>query len=310
MSGEAPRPLLTASKIMQKVLGDRKAILVFVGPALLIYVLVLLIPIVWSIGYTFYEGSPIGGFTFSGLENYTRLFQDQDFVKALWFSLKYTAVVTTGQIILGLLLALFYTFYLKHASALIRTLVFFPVILPTVAVAQMFVKFFAIAPQYGLVNALLALFGLESLVEAWLGRGATAFWVLVIMDIWRAMGFYAVILYAGLVEIPGEIIESARLDGATGRTLVWFIVRPLLMPIIVSSLIFSLNGTLKVFDTVVALTGGGPGNATTPLTLYMYKTAFTFNQYGYGSTVAFMLTLLSLVVTLLVFRSARQDISG
>lgn len=301
--------MFIAGKKMEKVLGDRKAVLVFVGPALLLYVLVLLIPIIWSIGYTFYEGSPIGGFNFNGLGNYSTLLQDQDFRKALWFSLKYAAVVTSGQIILGLLLALLYAFYLRQASALIRTLVFFPVVLPTVAVAQMFVKFFAIAPQYGLVNAALQRIGLESLIQPWLGAGGTAFLVLVIMDIWRAMGFYAVIIYAGLVEIPGEIIESARLDGATGSSLVWFVIRPLLMPIIVSSLIFSLNGTLKVFDTVVALTDGGPGNATTPLTLYMYKTAFTFNQYGYGSTVAFMLTLLSLAATLFVFRSARQDVT-
>lgn len=294
---------------MQKVLSDRKAILFFVGPALFLYVLVLLVPIIWSLGYTFFEGSPISGFEFAGLENYKTLLQDPDFRKALGFSLRYALVVTAGQIFFGLLLAIFYTFYLKNASVLVRTLVFFPVVLPTVAVAQMFVKFFAIAPQYGLINALLALVGLEQFVDAWLGMGDSAYWVLVVMDVWRAMGFYAVILYAGLIEIPGEVIESARLDGASGRKLIWFIVRPLLMPILVSSVIYSLNGTLKVFDSVIALTGGGPGNATTPLTLYMYKTAFTFNQYGYGSTVASALTLLSLLFTLIVFRFARQDVT-
>jgi raffinose/stachyose/melibiose transport system permease protein len=294
---------------MERVLGDRRAVLVFIGPALLLYLLVLLIPIVWSIGYTFFEGSAISGFEFAGVANYVQLVQDRDFWQALWFSTKYAALVTTGQVVFGLLLALLFHFYLKRASALVRTLLFFPVVLPTVAVASMFGKLFAIAPQYGLVNAMLDLLGLDAAIQPWLGQGNTAFWVIVIMDIWRAVGFYAVILYAGLVDIPGDILEAAQLDGATGWRLVQFVVIPLLIPILISSLIFSMNGTLKVFDSVVALTGGGPGTTTTPLTLYMFQTSFTYNQYGYGSTVAVMLALYCLLVSLLAFRLARRDVA-
>ncbi|HEX6288795.1 MAG TPA: sugar ABC transporter permease [Herpetosiphonaceae bacterium] len=292
---------------MEKVLRDPKAVLVFVGPALLVYALVLLIPIVWSIGYTFFEGSAISGFTFVGFANFVRLMQDRRFWNALWFSTKYMLVVSSGQVLLGLLLALLFHFYLKRASSVVRTLVFFPVVLPTVAVAAIFSKLFAIAPQYGIVNAVLELFGLQAV--SWLGRGTTAFWVLAIMDIWRAMGFYAVLLYAGLVDIPGDILEAASLDGAKGWRLVQFIVLPLLVPLLISSLIFSMNGTLKVFDSVLALTNGGPGQATTPLTLYMYRASFQNNQYGYGSTVALMLTLYCLLVSLLAFRFARRDVA-
>lgn len=294
---------------MERTLRDRRAVLVFVLPALLLYTLVLLIPIVWSIGYSFFEGSPIGGFEFVGLSNYGKLWQDKDFLNSLWFSAKYAIVVTTGQVFLGLLLALLYTFYLRRSSPFVRTLVFFPVILPTVAVAQMFVKLFEIAPQYGLVNAILAGVGLESLVQPWLGQGDTAFWVAAIMNIWTAMGFYAVLLYAGLLDIPSEIIESARLDGATGFSLVRFVIRPLLMPILITSIIFSLNGTLKVFDQLLALTNGGPGKTTTPLTLYMYRVSFTYNEYGYGSTIAVILMIECLIVSLIAFRLARRDVS-
>lgn len=235
--------------------------------------------------------------------------KDRDFINSFWFSARYAVVVTTGQVFFGLLLALLYVFYLKRSSAIIRTLVFSPVVLPTVAVAQMFVKLFEIAPQYGLVNAVLDRVGLDAWIQPWLGQGGTAFWIAAIMNIWTAMGFYAVILYAGLLDIPVEIIESARLDGAKGWSLVWFIIRPLLMPILVTSLIFSLNGTLKVFDQLLALTNGGPGKLTTPLTLYMYRVAFTYNQYGYGSAIAVVLTLECLLVTLLVYRFARKDIA-
>ncbi|MBX5458672.1 MAG: sugar ABC transporter permease [Thermogemmatispora sp.] len=294
---------------MEQILRNRRAIVLLVGPALLVYSGVVLLPIVWSLVYTFFEGNVIGGFHFVGLQNYRQLLSDAAFWQALVFTLKYAVTVTAGQILLGLLLALLYVFYLRRASALVRTLVFFPVVLPTVAVAQLFAKIFAIAPQYGLVNAGLALLHLDGWIQAWLGQGSTAFWVLALMDIWRAMGFYAVLLYAGLVEIPAELIEAARVDGASGLRLVWHVILPLLLPILLSALIFSINGTLKVFDSILALTGGGPGQATTPLTLYMFNTAFSYGQYGYGSTLAMALAVLSLIVTIMIFGSARRDVA-
>ena len=120
------------------------------------------------------------------------------------------------------------------------------------------------------------------------------------------MGFYAVLLYAGLLDIPEEIIESARLDGANGLRLVKNIILPLSLPILLSSIIFSLNSTLKVFDSLLALNNGQPGTSTAPLTLYMYRTAFEYAEYGYGSTIALVLTILCLVFTLAIFRSQRQ----
>lgn len=294
---------------MQKILSDRRAILVFVGPALLIYTLIVLIPIVWSVVYGFQEGTLLRGFRFVGLDNFIRLWNDSNFIDSLAFGLRYALIVTTGQIVFGFLLALAYTFHLKRASALVRTIIFLPVVLPTVAVAQMFIKLFEITPQYGLVNALLDAAHLDAWIRPWLGQAGTAFYVIVIMDIWRAIGFYGIILYSGLLNIPDEIIEAARLDGAQGWRLVRYIVTPLLRPVLVTAIIFSLNGTLKVFDSIVALTNGGPGDTTTPLTLYMYKTAFVTNQYGYGSTIAIFLTLECLLITLLFYRLARRDIA-
>ncbi len=294
---------------MELLLRDRRAILTFVGPALLVYTLVVLVPIVWSLVYTLFEGNVISGFQFVGLNNFALLVRDQTFWQAVVFTLKYAVVVTIGQVGIGLLLALLYVFYLRNASVLVRTLIFFPVILPTVAVAQMYSKLFEITPQLGLVNSLLQAVHLNGLVQPWLGQAGTAFFVLVIMDIWRSMGFYAVLLYAGLVDVPNELIEAARVDGASGFRLVRRIVLPLMTPILFSSLIFSVNGTLKIFDSVLALTNGGPGQTTTPLTLLMYTTSFSNGQYGYGSTIAFALSLMCLVVTLVIFRSARRNVA-
>ncbi|MFE6821894.1 carbohydrate ABC transporter permease [Streptomyces sp. NPDC057690] len=292
---------------MHRVLGDRRAIAILVGPALLVYSLVMLIPMVWSLGYSFTKGNTIEGFTGNGVANFTHLFDDPAVRDALWFTLKYAVVVTVGQVVTGYLLALLYVFFLKRASALVRTLAFFPVVLPTVAVGLLFQKLFQVAPQTGPVNSLLNAVGLESI--DFFGTAGHAFWVLVLMDVWRSMGFYAVLLFAGLVDIPEEVLESARLDGASGLRLVRHIVLPLSFPVLMSSLIFSINGTLKVFDSIVALTNGGPGNATTPLTLYMFQTSFTYSDYGYGSTIALLLTVVCLLVTLVVFRVSRRDLT-
>ncbi|MEV6407411.1 MULTISPECIES: carbohydrate ABC transporter permease [Streptomyces] len=292
---------------MHRVLGDRRAIAILLGPALLVYSLIMLIPMLWSLGYSFTKGNSIDGFTGNGVANFSRLLDDPAVRDSLWFTLKYAVVVTIGQVVAGYLLALLYVFFLRRASALIRTLVFFPVVLPTVAVGLLFQKFFQVAPQTGPVNSLLNAVGIDSV--DFFGSAGSAFWVLVGMDIWRSMGFYAVLLFAGLVDIPDEVLESARLDGATGLRLVRHIVLPLSLPVLMSSLIFSVNGTLKVFDSIVALTNGGPGNDTTPLTLYMFQTSFTYSEYGYGSTIALLLTVVCLLVSLVVYRVSRRDIT-
>jgi ABC-type sugar transport system permease subunit len=294
---------------MEKMLRDRRAALILVGPALLIYTLIVLVPVVWSLVYTLLEGNVLSGFQFVGLHNFALLVGDATFWQSLVFTLKYAVVVTIGQVVIGLLLALMYVFYLGKASALVRSLIFFPVVLPAVAIGQLFSKIFEIAPQYGLVNSLLQAVHLGGWVQPWLGQGGTAFWVIVIMDIWTSMGFYAVLLFAGLVDIPGDILEGARIDGASGWRLVRYVVLPLMTPILFSSFIFSINGTLKVFASIVALTNGGPGQTTTPLTLYMFNTAFSNGQYGYGSTVATALAIMCLLVTLVIFRSARRDVA-
>ncbi|WP_022891656.1 carbohydrate ABC transporter permease [Agromyces subbeticus] len=292
---------------MEKTLGDKRAILILLGPALLVYTLIMLVPIVWSLGYTVMDGNPIVGFQFNGFDNFVKFFGDPAAWEAVGFTLRYALVLTVLQVGIGFLLALLYVFWLRKASGLIRTIVFFPVVLPTVAVALLFQRLFEAAPTTGPVNALLNSFGLESV--DWFGTPDASFWIVILMDLWRSMGFYAVLLYAGLVDIPDELLESARLDGASGWKLIRSIVLPLSLPVLLSSLIFSINGTLKVFDTVVALTNGGPGNATTPLTVYMFETSFTYGEYGYGSTVALMLTILCLLFTVFIFRSTRRDLT-
>ncbi|MBD8059196.1 sugar ABC transporter permease [Cellulomonas sp. JH27-2] len=292
---------------MKSVLGDRRAIFLLLAPALTVYSLIILIPVFWSLGYTVFEGNAINGFSFVGLDNIKQLFSDPDVHQALWFTVRFALVLTAVQVALGYLLALLYVFVLRKASNLIRTLVFFPVVLPTVAVSLLFQQLFEYAPRNGPVNSILNVFGIPSV--DWFGTSTSSFWVLILMETWRSMGFYAVLLYAGLVDIPEEVLESSRLDGASGLRLVRHIVIPLSMPVLLSSIIFSINGTLKIFDSVIALTNGGPGTSTTPLTVLMFQTSFGYGEYGYGSAIALLLTMLCLIVTIFIFRSSRRDLT-
>lgn len=277
---------------MKKVLGNKKAIALFVVPALVLYSIIVILPVLWSFYYSLYSGSPGLKWEFAGLKNYLNLFQDKNFISALTVNLKYIAVVMVGQVGLGLCLALMFHFWLRKFKSVVRTLVFFPVVLPTVAVGQLFSKIYEIQPNYGLLNSILANLGLENLVQPWIGQASTALGALCVMDIWVAMGFYSVIFYGALLDVPGDIIEAARIDGCSGWNLFKRVLAPLLRPIIITSLVFSFSGTVKMFESALALTNGGPGNATKSLSMYMYNVSFSYSKVGYGSVIAVFIFLL------------------
>ena len=132
-------------------------------------------------------------------------------------------------------------------------------------------------------------------------------WGLVIVHTIFGMPILTLLFRNYFTSLPEELFKAARVDGAGFWGIYFRIMLPMSLPILFASFIFSINGTIKVFDSVFALTGGGPGNSTTPLTLYMYRTAFQFSDFGYGSTIALLLTIMCLILTLAIFRSSRRD---
>lgn len=289
---------------MNSIFGDRKTIFILLGPALLVYTLLKIGPVLWSFGLAFFEGNTLRGFEWVGLANFATFFTDKAALQSVGVTVTFAIVVTALQVALGYLLALLYVFVLRKGSSLVRTIVFFPTILPTVAVALLVKSFVAVGDNQGPVNDIINFFGGES-IEALASTSGTMI-TAIVMTLWSSMGFYAVLLYAGLLDIPEEVIESARIDGANGMRLVSHIIVPLSLPILLSSIIFSLNSTLKVFDSLLALNNGGPGTSTAPLTLYMFRTTFEYAEYGYGSTIALVLTMLCFIFTLAIFRSSRS----
>lgn len=285
---------------MKKVLGNKKAIALFVGPGLVLYVGLVFVPIIWSFVYSFYSGSPGLKWEFTGIDNYRRLFIDKNFINALVVNIKYIAMVMLGQVVLGLCMALIFKFWLKKFKNVIRTLIFFPVVLPTVAVGQLFAKIYEIQPNYGLLNSILDNIGLSQWIQPWIGQASTALKALSVMDVWVAMGFYAVIFYGALLDIPDDVMEAARIDGCSSFQMFRHILLPLLRPVTITCLVFSFSGTVKMFESAMALTGGGPGSATTSLSMYMYDVSFGFNKVGYGSTIAIVVFLICIIGTRII----------
>lgn len=287
---------------MKRVLANKKAIALFVVPGFVLYTILVIVPVIWSLYYSLFSGSPGLQWEFVGFDNYVKLFHDKNFLNSLAVNAKYISVVMIGQVGLGLLLALMFRFWLKRCKTIVRTLVFFPVVLPTVAVGQLFAKIYEIQPNYGLLNSFLDAVGLSNLVQPWIGQESTALWALCVMDIWVAMGFYSVIFYGALLDIPEDILEAARIDGAGSFQMFKSILLPLLRPMIITSLVFSFSGTVKMFESALALTNGGPGTATKSLSMYMYDASFTYNKVGYGSVIAIVIFLICIVGSRIINR--------
>lgn len=291
---------------MNKVLGNKKAIALFTLPAVILFTALVFIPLIWSFTYTFFSGQPGLSFTFSGFKNYLQIFKDPTLLITIRNNLLYVVCVGGLQIILGFLIAMLINFGVRRHQNLVRSLLFIPVVLPGVAVAQMFLKMYAITPQYGLLNSFLDMVGLDSFISAWTGNPKTAMLSLFIMDIWKAVGMYILVFYSGIIELPEDSVEAARIDGATTWQIITKIQIPQLKPVFRMALVICITACFKVYDSPVALTGGGPGTATMMPSMYMYNMAFNYRQFGYGSVLAILILIECAIFTAAVGRIFRN----
>lgn len=286
---------------MKKYLGNKKAIAAFTLPTLFFFVLLELVPIVWSMCYTFFNGQPGINFEFVGIKNFIKLTKDSRLWTTVGNNLVMTIAVATGQIVLGFILACLIQRCVRGKwQNLVRTLLFIPVILPGVAAAQLWTKIYAITPNYGILNSLLDLLGLQWLIRAWIGDVSTAMGALIAVGIWKSFGMYVLLFYSGLINLSEDMLEAAAIDGASTFQTVFRIQMPLMKPILRMSLIMILTACFKEYDMTVALTNGGPGTTTLMPTMYMFSTAFTSRNFGYGCVIALVTLVECLIVTGLV----------
>ena len=280
------------------IIRDKKAFLVFLLPALVFYLFAVFYPIGESIRLSFMKWGGIGERVFVGFDNYRTMFQDKVFYQALINNLIYLVIVVVMQLSIGLLFAILLTYMIKRVT-FVKTLYYVPCIVTTVAITQLFRSIYATEPE-GLLNMFLRVVNLEQWTTSWLTNINTVLTAVSVPEGWRFTGMYMVIFYAALLSLDPSVYEAAKVDGATELQVLFGIKLPLIKDILLLTLTMCLTGALRGFDIPYLLTGGGPGNVSELMSTYMYKKAFSSNQYGYGSTLAVFIIIESIIVVLIL----------
>lgn len=288
---------------MEKVLSNKPVISMLIFPALIIYCLVVPIPVIASVYYSFTSWDLIGEMRFSGLQNYVNLFLHDDIFR---LCIKNTVVFLFVSILLQEPAAFIFSVLLTkgvRGQKFFRNLFFMPIVFSGVSVSLMF--YFVYHPDAGVVNNLIRLFGNKEFSFAWLGEEKTALLSVTVALAWQYIGYHMTIYISGISSIPKELFEAARIDGANEWMVVKHIIFPMLMPMIQVSMILITTSSLKAFDYIYIMTYGGPAHASEVIASHMYSKAFVQLKYGYGSaisTVLMVLCIISSVILTKVFK--------
>lgn len=280
----------------------------FSAPALIVYALFVLLPVVLAAVYSFFNWNGLGPLKrFIGIDNYVRALGDPVFLQALLHNLEIIALslLIQGPIAIGVALLLNRPL---RGRALIRTLIFVPYVLSEVIAA---LAFKLLLQPDGPFDGFLQSLGLGGAVQLWLADDNVVFWTLFFVLSWKYLGFAILLMLAGLQNVPEELFEAASIDGATWWQVQRHITLPLLGPTIRIWAFLSMIGSLQLFDMVWVLTGGGPVHDTVTMATYMVQYGFQRNQLGFGSAVAVILFIISLVFALVYQRFVlRRDLEG
>lgn len=287
---------------MKNFMSNKLTITLYTLPALLLILVLIYIPIVLSGYYGLMDWDGIGEMKFIGLENYVTLIQDKMFWTSTWHSFL-LAIFSTASLLLYLAISLVLASKIK-GSDLLRKIYLIPMLLSSVAIAQLWMKIFD--PTNGMANKLLEFFGVEN-TPIWLADPAIALYAIFIPVIWQYAGFYILIYYAALKNVPEEIIEAAKIDGASPLQIAFKIKLPLISGVFKVTIMLAVVGSLKYFDLIYVMTGGGPNGASEVMASYMYKEAFKLNNFGYGSAIGFGLLIICLVMTWLTSKLTKSN---
>jgi multiple sugar transport system permease protein len=266
------------------------------GPAAIVLVLLTVYPIVnlflmAASTIRFEQAQEI--WTFTPWFNLQQLLRDDVFRIALWNTLVFAFASVTIEVVLGLTLAILVA-SVRSFKGIMRTVLILPILMPPIAIGSMWKLMYSY--DFGVLNQIVTGLGLAPV--NWTGSTSLALSSIVLVDVWHWTPFVFLILFAAVEGLPREVIEAARIDGATTKDLVFKIIIPLLKPAIVVAALFRTILAFKVFDQVFLLTSGGPGTSTEVVSLYLYKVFFQQNQLGYGAilslaiiaaTIAFLL---------------------
>ncbi|AZO80975.1 hypothetical protein B5U98_05130 [Bosea sp. Tri-39] len=266
----------------------------FLAPFFLTFIAFWLGPIIASLIYSFTDWRGFASPRFIGFANYSKLFADPRFWVALKNTLFYGVVYVTILNVSALALALCLdSLWLRFKNA-VKVGFFLPVTISLVVAAVIFEMIFA--KGVGLLNIVQKGLGLGEI--DWLGDPRFSIWAIIILRVWRALGYYAVIYFAGLQGIPTDVKEAARLDGCSPWQVTRHVTLPLLKPVILFGVIMSTIWALELFDEPWVLTKGGPADSTLTIVIYLYQAGFQYVELGYAAAVSYVLTLMIVAIAI------------
>lgn len=279
--------------------GDLRTAVVFLIPATIGFVVFYLVPTLRGMWFSLTDYSVLAPAEFVGLDNYRRLLEDPLFWNAMGVTGYYVVVNIVVQTLIAVGLAMLLQRMTR--SILVRGMALLPYFVANVVVAL--VWFFMLDYQIGVVNVLLGKLGVDP--QAFFGDPALALPTIALINVWRHMGYTALLIFAGLQTIAPQLYEAASLDGASAWRQFRSITLPLLRPVLALVLVVTVTGSFQIFDTVAVTTGGGPVDATRVIYLYIYDLAFAQLDFGYASALSVVLFAVLLVVALVQLRLLR-----
>jgi multiple sugar transport system permease protein len=271
---------------------------VFMTPAILGLLIFTIGPMLVSLYLSFTDYDVLGSATWIGLENYRRLFSEPLFWKSLRVSTIYSIISVPGGLVFALALAVLLNQKMPGVYVF-RSIFYLPTVISGVGVAMLWRWMFN--AEFGIINTLLAYIGIQG--PPWLTSEQWALPALIITSFWGVGGTMLIYL-AGLQGIPQELYEAAEIDGAGAWKRFRFITIPLISHVTFFNLVLGIIGALQVFTDAYVMTGGGPNNSTLFLAVYLYQNAFRYLNMGYASALAWVMFMIVLVLTLLVFKSS------
>src|SRR5271170_8062014 len=274
----------------------------FILPSFTLYVIFVLAPVILTfvLSFTYYD--PMAGSRWVGLENFQRFFTGDRSLQIFWNTLSFAIFAVAGNVTVGLLLAL----ALNRAMPsfllyLFRLAYFLPVIIAAAFVSIVWGYFYG--DDLGVINYYLIRLGFAPV--HWLTSSRYAMMSIVIMDVWKNAGFFMIIFIAALQGVPKTLVEAAVMDGAGYWRRFFRIVLPWISPIVFFAIVYASIGALQVFESIVILTRGGPGDATRSMSIYIVESAFDSFEIGYAASIAVVMTIVILAITTVQFLASR-----
>ncbi len=276
----------------------RRAYWILTGPGIVLFTAVIVFPVAYSISLSFTEWSGYGSPRFVGLGNYAQIFSDTVFLHGLRNNLLIVFISLFGQIPLGFVFAYILHRRMVRGGEFFKTMIFLPITISSVVVALLWNQIFS---SSGLYTALIRyVTGNTRYVVSIFENQSLAIVPILVVLLWMHTGTYMVIYLANLQKISPSVIEAAQIDGASEGQTFGRIILPEMWPMIATTAIFAISGSLKAFDLIYAMTGGGPAHYTEVIAIYMYTNTFKYYKYGFGSAVSIVIIILSVGLILLL----------